>query len=200
MLGLPQSVCLELSASEQGSAACGHSGHTPPTAPRDTILRGCRVDVAPAAGLCDSCLSSLLFCLLSVSQPLLSPAGYPPAPQINGIHLGTLHRRPQNALPPCVPPSPAALDTQLPGSGQKLQEAVRGPTRLLPSMGRGSRAGGCACAALSEEGRSPGPLQPTVCVFSFHRTAPSSIRRTSSSKCGSCSPPWGQGWGRPPWR
>ena len=33
------------------------------------------------------CRSSLLFGLLSVSQPLPSPAGYPPAPQINGIHI-----------------------------------------------------------------------------------------------------------------
>ena len=46
--------------------------------------------------------SSLLFCLLSISQPLPSPAGYPPAPQINGIHLGTLHRPPKCPPPMCA--------------------------------------------------------------------------------------------------
>ena len=200
MLGLPQSVCLELSASEQGAAARCLSGHTPPTAPRGTILGGRRVDVGPAAGQCDA---------LSVLTPVWSPERLPATPLSRRVSPGPSNQwhppwnSPSAPPPKCPPPmcasQPLMLDTQLPGSGQKFQEAVGGPTRLLPSMGPGSRAGGCACVALSEEERSPGPIQPTVCVFSFHRTAPSSIRRTSSSKCGSCSPLWGQGWGRPPW-
>lgn len=46
--------------------------------------------------------SSLLFCLLSISRPLPSPTGSPLAPQINGIHLGTLHRPPKCPTPMCA--------------------------------------------------------------------------------------------------
>ena len=88
-------------------------------------------------GSATPCRSSLLFGLLSVSQPLPSPAGYPPAPQINGIHLGTLHRLPHpNALPPCVPPSPACWTLSSLAQVRSFRRRLVAPRDCSPQWAR----------------------------------------------------------------
>lgn len=112
------------------------------------------------------CRSSLLFGLLSISQPLPSPAGYPPAPQINGIHLGTLHRLPHpNALPHVCLPAPHAGH-----SAPWLRSEVSGggwwPHETAPLNGPGQQ-GWWLCLCGSERGRKEPKAHTADCMRVF---------------------------------
>ena len=136
MLGLPQSVCLKLSASEQGAAAHGHSGHTPPTA-RGTILGGCHVDVGPAAGQCDA---------LSVLTPVWSPERLPATPLSRRVSPSPSNQwhppwnspsaPPPKCPPPCVPPSPACWTLSSLAQVRSFRRRLVAPRDCSPQWAR----------------------------------------------------------------